>query len=121
MYLETYYIAYFSVCAILIVALARILHRAGAAFLNDAFAGNKGLVSAVTQLLDVGFYLMSFGFVGASFRTYEELTNRTLVVQVIGQKVGWFLLIMGFTHLFNLLILALFRGRRVTTPQQSPA
>jgi hypothetical protein len=97
------------------------LRRAGSVFLNDAFTGNKRLVSAVAQLLDVGFYMVSLGFVGASFRTYEQLTNKTLVAQVIGEKVGWFLLIMGFTHLFNLLILALFRRRPVAALQQTPA
>lgn len=110
-HIDVYYLVYFAVGASLIFWLARIFHRAGAVFLNDAFPGNVSLIRAVAQLLDVGFYLMSIGYLGASFRDYEQMFNYGQVAQIVCEKMGWFLLLLGFTHLFNLLLLALFRRR----------
>jgi hypothetical protein len=106
-----YYAAYLSICVALILWLGRIFRRAGAVFLSDAFAGNAAVIRAVSQLLDLGFYLISLGYVGSSFRDYDQLTGYGQVAQIVGEKVGGFLLLMGFTHLFNLLVLALFRRR----------
>ena len=106
-----YYTAYFSTCAALIFWLGRIFRRAGAVFLTDALAGNAEVIRAVSQLLDVGFYLVSIGYVGSQFRDYDQLTGYGQVAQIVGEKVGWFLLLMGIAHLFNLLVLALFRRR----------
>ncbi|HTV05979.1 MAG TPA: hypothetical protein VME86_11475 [Acidobacteriaceae bacterium] len=109
--LEIYYFSYLAACAALIVLLARILHRAGAGFLADLFAGNAPLARAVAHLLAVGLYLVSLGYVGASIRTWEQLITVEAVVQVVIGKLGWLLLLLGFTHLFNLLLLAVFRQR----------
>jgi hypothetical protein len=54
MWIEIHYITYLGAAA-LIFWLARIFHRAGALFLNDAFVGNPVLTRLDIQLLDVGF------------------------------------------------------------------
>ena len=35
---------------------------------------------------------------------------------VMATKLGFFLLLLGFLHAFNVLILAIFRGRRDAAP-----
>lgn len=110
-HMVVYYISYLAAGTSLIVWLARIFHRAGTVFLGDIFGANTTLIRAVSQLLDVGFYLMSVGYLAASFRTYERMYYWSDLAQVVLQKMGWFLLLLGFTHLFNLLLLALFRRR----------
>jgi hypothetical protein len=112
-YQVTYYVAYFGCCFTLIFWLARILHRAGGIFLDDAFHGKPTLTKAVTQLLDVGYYMMSFGWVAVSFDSEEMSRSYLFVSKIVLREVGGFLLLMGFVHLFNMLLLALFRRKTV--------
>ncbi len=108
---EVYYTAYLGLCAVLILWLGWILHSAGSVFLNDAFQGNATLVRAVAQLLDVGFHLVSIGYVAVSYRNFWPTNSYADVAQQVCLKVGGFMLLLGFAHLFNLLLLALFRRR----------
>src|ERR1035438_828520 len=62
MYSATYYICYLAICTLLILWLSHLLNRSGAIFLSEAFNGSPVLVTSVTRLLDVGFYLTSFGY-----------------------------------------------------------
>ncbi|HEV2488039.1 MAG TPA: hypothetical protein VGT08_21135 [Terracidiphilus sp.] len=112
MYLEAYYASYLGLCAALIFWLGWTLHRAGSVFLSDAFGDNATLVRAVAHLLDVGFYLVSIGYIGVSYQTFwQQINSYEMVAQTVSAKVGGFLLLLGFAHLFNLLLLALFRRR----------
>jgi hypothetical protein len=111
MYLTLYYISYLTISIALILWLGRILHRAGAVLLDEAFHDKPALVAAVSHLLDIGFYLMSVGYVVAWTGTYFPMDTFTMVVQIVSGKVGGFLLMLGCVHLFNLLLLAIFRRR----------
>jgi len=113
MYQIVYYVSYLAICAALIFWLARILNRSGAVFLNEAFHGNALLVSSVGQLLNIGFYLMSFGYLTMTIPNYETLHNFLEVGEMVIGKLGGFLLLLGVVHLFNLLLLAIFRRRTV--------
>jgi len=110
-YMTTYYVTYLGICGALIVWLARALHRAGGVLLEEAFQGNSTVVRAVGQLLDIGFYLVSLGYVAVSVNFAWSFPNLGQVAQFVCGKVGGFLLMMGFVHLFNMLLLALFRRR----------
>jgi hypothetical protein len=115
-YLNAYYAAYLGLCAGLILLLSWIFHRSGSVFLDDAFGGNRALVRAVTHLLDVGFYLVSIGYVGVSYRIlWGPINSYGMVAEAVIGKLGGFLLLLGFAHLFNLLLLALFRKRGMTS------
>ena len=116
MYSATYYICYLAICTLLILWLSHLLNRSGAIFLSEAFNGNPVLVTSVTRLLDVGFYLTSFGYVAISYHTFLPLNSYEQVGETISWKVGGFLLLLGFVHLFNLLLLAIFRRRTVVSP-----
>jgi hypothetical protein len=115
MYLETYYVSYLAICAALIFWLGRTFHRAGSILLTDAFGGNAQLVNAVAHLLDVGFYLVSIGYVAFTCQNlWSQFNTYAVVVQAITVKGGGFLLLLGFAHLFNMLLLAIFRHRSGT-------
>jgi hypothetical protein len=111
MYQTTYYVTYLGICAALIFWLGRILHRAGRVLLEEAFPGSSTVVRAVNQLLDIGFYLMSVGYVAAWCSNYEDLHNLGEMTKMVSGRVGGLLLLLGVVHLFNLLLLALFRRR----------
>jgi hypothetical protein len=115
-YSTTYYVCYLAICALLVLWLSYLLNRSGAILLSEAFNGNAALVSSVTRLLDIGFYLMSFGYVAVSYHTFLPLNTYEQVGETISWKVGGFLLLLGFVHLFNLLLLAIFRRRGAAAP-----
>jgi hypothetical protein len=110
--LELYYSVYLGACATLIAGLSWFLHRTGQIFLNDALAGNTTLVHAVSRLLDLGFYLVSLGYVGLSYSTNWQMIDGATAVKIAIAKVGGLLLLLGVAHVFNLLVLALLRQRR---------
>jgi hypothetical protein len=124
MYMEIYYATYLGLCAAIIGWLGWTLHRAGTVFLNDAFGGNAVLAQAVARLLDVGFYLVSLGYVGLSYQSeWQQINSTGMVVTIAVRKLGGFLLLLGFAHVFNLLLLAIFRRRGSSngTAAQGPA
>jgi hypothetical protein len=114
-YLGTYYSVYLGACAPLIAGLGWIFHRAGGVFLKDAFAGNTTLVDAVARLLDIGFYLVSVGYVAISYSTEWPIVDYATVAKIAITKIGGLMLLLGAAHLFNLLLLALFRQRRTAS------
>jgi hypothetical protein len=120
-YLGTYYCVYLGACALLIAALGRIFHRAGRVFLKDAFAGNTTLVDAVARLLDIGFYLVSVGYVAISYSTEWPIIDYATLAKIAIAKVGGLMLLLGVAHLFNLLLLALFRQRRMAAASTAGA
>jgi len=111
MYATTYYATYLGICAVLILWLGRVLHRAGGVLLDEAFHDKPALVKAVGQLLDIGFYLMSIGYVTAWAAAFWQMDNYGQVAQAVSGRVGGLLLMLGCVHLFNLFLLALFRRR----------
>jgi hypothetical protein len=111
-HLAAYYGSYFAICFLLIATLSWILHIAGRIFLNDAFAGNSVLVHTVQRLLDIGFYLVSLGYVALTYSTYVQMDTYDTLVKIVSVKIGGLLLLLGIAHIFNLLLLALFRQRR---------
>lgn len=115
-YLTFYYVSYLSLCAVLVFWVARTLRRSGAVFLDDAFRGNEALIRAITHLLDIGFYLVCVGYVLITVRTYVWLQTIDEVFQTEVYKIGFLLLLLGAMHLFNLLLLGLFRRRTSTNP-----
>ena len=111
MLLDVYYALYLGSCTVIIATLGIIFHRSGAVFLNNAFAGNHTLARAVGRLLDLGFYMLSLGYVGLSCIPDWDIGDRlTLAKSVVG-KTGGLLLVVGIGHTFNMLLLALFRSR----------
>ncbi|MGB6133259.1 MAG: hypothetical protein WBG54_15885 [Acidobacteriaceae bacterium] len=115
-YTTAYYVAYLIVCTALIAGLARLLHAAGGVFLRDCFSNRAEMVRAVARLLDIGFYLVSLGYVAVTYRTDSQFSSIVDVTEAVIIKFGFFLIVLGFLHVFNLLILALFRARRDPAP-----
>jgi hypothetical protein len=113
MYQTTYYATYLGISVALIFWLGRVLHRAGAVLLDEAFHDKPTLVRAVGQLLDIGFYLMSIGYLAAWASLTWPMNSYGEVAQAVSGRVGGMLLMLGVVHLFNLFLLALFRRRTV--------
>jgi hypothetical protein len=111
-YLAAYYCVYLGVSTILIVSLNWVLRGMGRVFLGDAFAGNTALVRAVARLMDIGFYLVSLGYIFITYQTMWPINDFATVEKIASMKIGGLMLLLGIAHIFNLLLLALFRQRR---------
>jgi cytochrome c biogenesis protein CcdA len=91
--------------------VARTLHRNGRVFLVDAFQGNAELADSVNHLLVVGFYLINVGYVTVTLRTTTILSNSRQAIELVCDKIGVVLLVLGIMHFFNLYVFNQLRKR----------
>ena len=105
------YIVYVLISVTLTIWVAGTLHKRGAIFLVDAFHGNEALAGAVNHLLVVGFYLINIGFVSLALKTTAEITTWREAIEMLSDKLGWVLLILGCMHFLNLFVFSRVRSR----------
>ena len=119
MYIESAYAVYLAVSLTVTMWVARTLHRNGRVFLVEAFHGNAELADSVNQLLVVGFYLINVGYVTLVLSTTASLTDLRHAIELVCDKLGVVLLVLGIMHFFNLLVLHKMRrrGQEQTTRQ----
>ena len=105
------YLVYLLISGTLTVWVARTLHKRGAIFLVDAFHGNLELAASVNHLLVVGFYLINIGFVALALKTNAQTVTSRAAIEMLSDKLGWVLLILGGMHFFNLYVFSRIRTR----------
>jgi hypothetical protein len=111
MYIIGCYATYLLMSLAVTVWVARTLHKNGRVFLVDAFHGNAELADSVNHLLVVGFYLINIGYVTLALRTYGSLDTLRAAIELVSDKVGIVLLVLGGMHFFNLFIFSRMRKR----------
>ena len=105
------YAVYLLISINLTIWVARTLHKRGAIFLADAFHGNQELAASVNHLLVVGFYLINIGFVSLALKTNAQIDTTRAAIEMLSDKVGLVLLILGGMHFFNLFVFSRIRNR----------
>src|SRR5215472_15669285 len=105
------YLIYLLISVNLTIWVARTLHKRGAIFLVDAFHGNEELAAAVNHLLVVGFYLINIGFVSLALKSGAAVGTWREGIEMLSDKLGWVLLILGGMHFFNLFVFSRIRNR----------
>jgi hypothetical protein len=111
MYIVGCYISYLLISLAVTVWVARTLHKNGRVFLVDAFHGNAELADSVNHLLVVGFYLINVGFVTLALRTTATLDTLRSAIEMVSDKIGLVLLVLGAMHFFNLVVFSSLRKR----------
>jgi hypothetical protein len=111
MYVIGCYISYLVICLTVTIWVAHTLHKNGRVFLVDAFHGNNELADSVNHLLVVGFYLINVGYVALVLRATETLNTLRASIELVSDKVGLVLLVLGFMHFFNLFVFSRIRKR----------
>jgi len=118
----TTYLTYLCISVALTIWVARTLHKRGAIFLVDAFHGNKELADSVNHLLVVGFYLINIGFVSLALKTADVISTSRGAIELLSDKMGMVLLILGGMHFFNLYVFSrIRRGARLSRAPLTPA
>ena len=115
------YALYLLVSIPLTVLVARTLSKHGRTFLDQVFEDSPGLANAVNQLLVVGFYLISLGFVTLFLTSRREVFDARDVFELLSVKVGTVALVLGAMHLFNVLVFNGIRRRHIKDSQPRPA
>lgn len=105
MYIVDCYYVYLVLSLALTVWVATTLHRNGRVFLVEAFHGNQEMADSVNHLLVVGFYLVNVGYVALALRTASSLDTLRGAIELVSEKMGAVLLILGMMHFFNLYLL----------------
>jgi hypothetical protein len=111
MYIVVSYLVYLAVSLGVTVWVAKTLHRSGRVFLLDAFQGNGELADSVNHLLVVGFYLINVGYVTLAMRTDSTLSSARGSIELVCDKIGVVLLVLGLMHFFNLYVFNRLRKR----------
>lgn len=111
MYIVVCYATYLVVSLAVTIWVARTLHRNGRTFLVDAFHGNGELADSVNHLLVVGFYLINVGYVTLALRTTSLVNNPREAIELVCDKVGLVLLVLGIMHFSNIYIFNRLRRR----------
>lgn len=111
MYVISCYIAYLIICLTVTVWVAHTLHKNGRVFLVDAFHGDTALADSVNHLLVVGFYLINVGYVSMALTTTQQVASLRQTFELVSDKVGLVLLVLGGMHFFNLFVFSRIRKR----------
>jgi hypothetical protein len=117
MYIVYSYFVYLFISVNLTIWVARTLHKRGAIFLVDSFHGNAELAASVNHLLVVGFYLINIGFVALALKTEAVIGNTRAAIELVSDKIGYVMLILGAMHFFNLYVFTRIRHRGNGTPR----
>src|SRR5712692_498010 len=104
MYILFCYLAYLVISLGVTIWVARTLFRNGRVFLVDAFHGDTELADSVNHLLVVGFYLINIGYVTLALRATETLSTLRAAIELVSDKVGLVLLVLGLRHLLNMFV-----------------
>ncbi|MBI5434756.1 MAG: hypothetical protein HZA52_18130 [Planctomycetes bacterium] len=105
------YLAYLALSIALNAWVARTLHRNGRSFLVDVFAGHEGLAASVNHLLVVGFWLINLGFISSTLATHQSALSTRGAIELLSEKVGAVLVVLGAMHFFNLFVFTAIRSR----------
>ncbi len=111
MYILVCYVGYLAISLTATVWVAHTLRRNGRAFLTDAFHGNVELADSVNHLLVVGFYLINAGYVTLALRTSALVVTVRSAIELVCDKFGLVLMVLGAMHFFNLYVFHRLRRR----------
>jgi hypothetical protein len=110
-HLLSVYLVYVSASLGLTIWLARTLFKNGEVFLEEVFADNPRMASAVNRLLVVGFYLLNLGYAFVTLKAGNAVNTRAEGIETLGVKLGSLLLVLGALHMGNLYLFHRIRRR----------
>ena len=110
-YVLSTYAVYLGISLAVTIWVARTLHQNGRAFLVEAFHGDEVLADSINHLLVVGFYLINIGWIVMTLRTPYELQTMRAAIELLSDKIGTVLFVLGLMHFFNLYVFSRFRRR----------
>ncbi len=112
-YHVTSYLIYLPITVALTAWVGHKLFKNGKIFLLDIFEQNQDLAESVNQLLLVGFYLINIGYAVYTLAIGGMITDTKEMIEMLSQKVGIIILILGAMHFGNIFIFYRLRRRHL--------
>ena len=109
------YFIYIGASVLLTVWVGDTLQRNGRPFLISVFK-EDGMADSVNRLLVIGFYLVNFGAAAILINTGGPPPTVADMLKQTVTRIGVVLLVLGFMHFNNLLILRSIRRRDKPMP-----
>jgi hypothetical protein len=109
------YLIYIVASIGLTVWVGDTLYRNGRPFLVNVFK-EDGLADSVNHLLVVGFYLVNFGAAAILINTGGTPSTVPDMLKQTVTRIGVVLLVLGFMHFNNLMVLRAIRRRDKPMP-----
>ncbi|AFD07923.1 hypothetical protein [Solitalea canadensis] len=113
-YIVLTYLIYLPIAACLTIWVGNTLFKNGKVFLVDIFQQNKELADAVNKLLLVGFYLLNIGYAVWAMKVFDNIVTTQGVIEVLSEKIGAIILVLGVVHFTNIIALYKLRKRTVS-------
>ena len=104
------YAIYIVVSVFLTIWVGYTLSRNGRPFLVSVFK-EEGLADSVNHLLVVGFYLVNFGAAAILINTGTQPGSWSDMLKQTVTRIGVVLLVLGFMHFSNVMVLRSIRRR----------
>ncbi|HEY9047916.1 MAG TPA: hypothetical protein VIN08_18540 [Ohtaekwangia sp.] len=98
------YCIYLPITIILTIWVARTIFTNGRVFLLEIFHQDTLLADSVNKLLLVGFYLVNIGYAVYTLKVWDTIEDTQSMIEILSQKIGWIILVLGAMHFFNLFI-----------------
>lgn len=100
------YLVYVVLCVAIAIWVGRTLRRYGIIYLTEGHEERRGLQEAMSHLLVVGFYLVSFGVICFVLKHDREILDAKTSIELLSTKVGTVLVFLGALHFIVLVGLA---------------
>lgn len=104
------YAAYLVVSVGLTLWVAGVLRRSGTVLLTDGVSQRIELARSVSDLLVVGFYLLTLGFVCLTLRATSVVETLDGAIELLSAKVGGVLVALGIVHFLIFALLGMVRS-----------
>nr|AUN37697.1 hypothetical protein [uncultured bacterium] len=111
MFIVYVYVVYLAITLAVTMWVAGTLHKNGRVFLVHAFNGNTELADSINHLLVVGFYLVNVGYLTLALRTGAPADTVRESIELVSDKVGTILVVLGVMHFLNLYVFNRLRRR----------
>ena len=101
------YIVYLVISIAMTVWVGHTLHANGRVFLVQRYKGDEALADSVNRLLQVGFYLVSTGFIFLTLAAGRGVNPDNLqeAIEILSLKQGVIILVLGCMYFFNVYVL----------------
>jgi hypothetical protein len=105
-YIFTYGI-YIFISVFVTVYVGYKLHRDGGVWIASLM-DDKSMAVRLNDLLLMGYYLVNIGLIFYTFSTWGELENWMNSLHLLSRKVGLILLLLGYLHYQNIILINIF-------------
>lgn len=95
------HIIYLILSSILIVFVGSFLYKTGVSFLTAKYDKNLSLAQATSKLINLGYYLVSFGFVFIYLGKIKKANTIEKTFELLSLDIGLFLIVLCVIYIFT--------------------